>query len=73
MVKKDGVIEIEGVIFEVLFNVMFCVEFSNGYKVFVMIFGKMWQNYICIIFEDCVVVEFSFYDLICGCIVYCYC
>lgn len=72
MVKKDGVIEVEGCVVEFLFNVMFCIELENGYKVFVYISGKMCQYYICILFEDWVVVELLFYDLFWGCIVYWY-
>ena len=52
MAKKDGVIEIEGVISEALPNAMFRVELSNGHKVLATISGKMRQNYIRIIPED---------------------
>ena len=41
MAKKDGVIEIEGVISEALPNAMFRVELSNGHKVLATISGKM--------------------------------
>ena len=57
MAKKDGVIEIEGVISEALPNAMFRVELSNGHKVLATISGKMRQNYIRIIPEDRVVVD----------------
>ena len=63
MAKKDGVIEIEGVISEALPNAMFRVELTNGHKVLATISGKMRQNYIRIIPEDRVVVELSPYDL----------
>lgn len=72
MVKLD-VIEMEGVIIDIFFNIMFCVEFSNGYVVIVYIFGKMCKNYICILIGDKVKVELIFYDLSKGCIVYCVC
>jgi translation initiation factor IF-1 len=72
MAKKDGVIEIEGVITEALPNAMFRVELSNGHKVLATISGKMRQNYIRIIPEDRVVVELSPYDLTRGRIVYRY-
>ena len=72
MAKKDGVIEIEGVISEALPNAMFRVELTNGHKVLATISGKMRQNYIRIIPEDCVVVELSPYDLTRGRIVYRY-
>lgn len=72
MAKKDGVIEIEGVITEALPNAMFRVELTNGHKVLATISGKMRQNYIRIIPEDRVVVELSPYDLTRGRIVYRY-
>ena len=72
MAKKDGVIEIEGVISEALPNAMFRVELSNGHKVLATISGKTRQNYIRIIPEDRVVVELSPYDLTRGRIVYRY-
>jgi translation initiation factor IF-1 len=72
MAKKDGVIEIEGVVSEALPNAMFRVELSNGHKVLATISGKMRQNYIRIIPEDRVVVELSPYDLTRGRIVYRY-
>ena len=72
MAKKDGVIEIEGVISEALPNAMFRVELSNGHQVLATISGKMRQNYIRIIPEDRVVVELSPYDLTRGRIVYRY-
>ena len=57
MAKKDGVIEIEGVIVEALPNAMFRVELTNGHKVLAHISGKMRQHYIRILPEDRVVVE----------------
>lgn len=70
MVKEDC-IEMEGIVLDMLFNIMFCVELENGYVVIVYIFGKMCKNYICIFIGDKVIVEMIFYDLIKGCIVYC--
>lgn len=55
MLKKD-VIELEGIIVEVLFNVMFKVELENGYIIFGYIFGKMRMNYIKILLGDGVIV-----------------
>ena len=52
MAKKDGVIEIEGVIVEALPNAMFRVELTNGHKVLAHISGKMRQHYIRILPED---------------------
>src|SRR3546814_1308460 len=70
MAKKDGVIEIEGVISEALPNAMFRVELTNGHKVLATISGKLRPYYIRIIPEDRVVVELSPYDLPQGRIVY---
>jgi translation initiation factor IF-1 len=64
MAKKDGVIEIEGVIVEALPNAMF--------RVLAHISGKMRQHYIRILPEDRVVVELSPYDLTRGRIVFRY-
>ncbi len=72
MAKKDGVIEIEGVIVEALPNAMFRVELTNGHKVLAHISGKMRQHYIRILPEDRVVVELSPYDLTRGRIVFRY-
>ncbi len=41
MAKKDGVIEIEGVVSEALPNAMFRVELTNGHKVLATISGKI--------------------------------
>ena len=72
MAKKDGVIEVEGVIVEALPNAMFRVELTNGHKVLAHISGKMRQHYIRILPEDRVVVELSPYDLTRGRIVFRY-
>lgn len=72
MAKKDGVIEIEGVVTEALPNAMFRVELSNKHIVLAHISGKMRQHYIRILPEDRVVVELSPYDLTRGRIVYRY-
>lgn len=72
MVKEDN-IEMQGIVFEMLFNIMFCVELENGYVVIVYIFGKMCKNYICILMGDKVIVELILYDLSKGCIVFCSC
>ena len=72
MAKKDGVIEIEGVVTEALPNAMFRVELTNKHIVLAHISGKMRQHYIRILPEDRVVVELSPYDLTRGRIVYRY-
>jgi translation initiation factor IF-1 len=70
--KKDGAIELEGIIVESLPNAMFRVELDNGHKVLAHISGKMRQHYIRILPQDRVVVELSPYDLTRGRIVYRY-
>ncbi|SDU79440.1 bacterial translation initiation factor 1 (bIF-1) [Arcanobacterium phocae] len=70
MAKKEGVIEIEGVVVEALPNAMFRVELDNGHVVLGHISGKMRQHYIKILPEDRVVVELTPYDLTRGRIVY---
>ena len=72
MAKKDGFIEIEGVVTEALPNAMFRVELTNKHIVLAHISGKMRQHYIRILPEDRVVVELSPYDLTRGRIVYRY-
>jgi len=72
MANKDGVIEIEGTVYEALPNAMFRVELTNGHKVLAHISGKMRQHYIKILPEDRVIVELSTYDLNRGRITYRY-
>lgn len=72
MAKKEGTIEIEGVVLEPLPNAMFRVELENGHKVLAHISGKMRMHYIRILPGDKVVVEMSPYDLNRGRIVYRY-
>jgi translation initiation factor IF-1 len=72
MAKKEGAIEIEGVVVESLPNAMFRVELDNGHKVLAHISGKMRMHYIRILPDDRVVVELSPYDLSRGRIVYRY-
>ena len=72
MAKKDGAIEIEGVVAEALPNAMFRVELTNGHVVLAHISGKMRKNYIRILPQDRVIVELSPYDLTRGSITYRY-
>jgi translation initiation factor IF-1 len=72
LAKKDGAIEIEGVVAEALPNAMFRVELTNGHVVLAHISGKMRKNYIRILPQDRVIVEFSPYDLTRGRITYRY-
>lgn len=68
---KDDFIEFEGIVSEMLLNIIFCVCLENGYEIIVYIFGCMCKNYICIFIGDWVKVEMILYDLIKGCIIYC--
>ena len=60
---KDDVIELEGVVTEVLPNTMFKVKLSNGHTITAHISGKMRMHYIRILQGDAVTVEVSVYDL----------
>ncbi len=60
---KDDVIELEGVVKEVLPNAMFIVELENGHEVLGHISGKLRMNFIRILSGDRVTVELSPYDL----------
>ena len=70
LAKKEGALELEGVVVEALPNAMFRVELANGHRVLATISGKMRQHYIRILPTDRVVVELSPYDLTRGRIVY---
>lgn len=60
---KEDVIEMEGVVKEVLPNAMFVVELENGHEVLGHISGKLRMNFIRILSGDRVTVELSPYDL----------
>lgn len=66
---KD-VIEMEGVVTEVLPDTHFRVRLDNGHEVLAYISGRMRKNYIRILEGDRVTVELSPYDLHRGRIVY---
>jgi len=72
MAKKDGVVEIDGVVVECLPNVMFRVKLENGYKLLAHVAGKMRMHFIKIVPGDRVKVEVSPYDLQRGRITYRY-
>lgn len=61
--SKEDVIEVEGVVKEVLPNAMFKVEIKNGHTILAHISGKLRMNYIRILPKDRVTVELSPYDL----------
>ena len=68
--SKSDVIEVEGVVVEILPNAMFQVELENGHKVLAHISGKLRMNYIKILPGDKVTIELSPYDLTKGRIIW---
>lgn len=60
---KEDVIEMDGVVTEVLPNTTFRVELENGHKVICHISGRMRKHYIRILRGDKVKVELTPYDL----------
>jgi translation initiation factor IF-1 len=68
--KKQNLIDMEGVVTESLPNAMFRVYLDNGCEVLTHISGKIRRNYIRILPGDRVKVELSPYDLTKGRITY---
>ena len=68
--SKEDVIELEGVVKEVLPNANFKVELQNGMVIDGFISGKLRMNYIRILAGDRVTVEMSPYDLTKGRIIW---
>ena len=69
---KEGSIEFQGVVLELLPNAMFKVKLENGHEVLAHISGKMRMYYIKILPGDTVKLELSPYDLTRGRITYRY-
>ncbi|MBY0369057.1 translation initiation factor IF-1 [bacterium] len=67
---KEDLIQVEGVVRELLPNAMFRVELPNSKIVLAHISGKMRMHYIRILAGDKVTVELSPYDLSRGRITY---
>lgn len=67
---KEDLIQVEGLVKELLPNAMFKVELPNGKQVLAHISGKMRMHYIRILAGDKVTVELSPYDLTRGRITY---
>jgi len=63
LMSKSDVLEVEGVVKEVLPNATFKVELQNGHIIDAHISGKLRMNYIRILAGDKVTVEMSPYDL----------
>ncbi len=72
MAKKEGKVDVEGIVTETLPNAMFRVELENGHEVLAYLSGKMRKYYIRVVLGDRVKVELSPYDLTKGRIVYRY-
>ena len=60
---KEGIIEVEGVVVDVLSNTKFIVELKNGHRLTAYISGRLRDNNIRILLGDHVVVEMTPYDL----------
>lgn len=60
---KDGIMELEGTVIEILPNTKFIVELVNGHKITAYISGKLRFNNIRILLGDKVTVEMSPNDL----------
>jgi translation initiation factor IF-1 len=69
-VAKEDVIELEGVVEELLPNAMFRIRVNENYLVTSVISGRMRQNRIQILLGDRVKLEVSTYDLTKGRITY---
>ena len=67
---KDNVIEMTGVVDEVLPNAMFRVVLENGHKIIATIGGRLRQNNIRRLLGDSVNIEMSPYDMTRGRVVY---
>lgn len=67
---KEDLIELEGVVEEVLPNAMFRIRINESYLLTAVINGRMRQNRIQILLGDRVKVEVSTYDLTKGRITY---
>lgn len=70
MSKKDDLLELQGLVTEVLPNNMFRVRIETGNNIVCYTNGRLRQNKIKIILGDSVRVEMSVYDLTKGRITY---
>lgn len=68
--SKDGLLEVEGAVTEVLPNNMFRVKLETGNEIICYTNGRLRQNKIKIILGDRVRTELSVYDLTKGRITY---
>jgi len=63
MAKGDDIVQVDGVVKEVLPATMYRVELENGHVVLAHVSGKMRKHFIRITTGDRVQVEISAYDL----------
>lgn len=70
MTKESDKIEVEGVVKELLPNMTFVVELTNGVEIKAHLCGKMRVRNIRVLAGDQVTIEMSTYDLTKGRIVY---
>ena len=68
--SKEDVLEVEGVITEVMPNAQFKVKLENGHVINAHISGKLRMNFIRILAGDKVTLEMSPYDLTKGRIIW---
>ena len=68
--SKEDVLEVEGVVTEVMPNAMFKVKLENGHVILAHISGKLRMNFIRILAGDRVTLEMSPYDLTKGRIIW---
>ena len=67
---KEGVLEYEGVVLEILPNAMFKVQLDNEHEILAHTAGRMRKHRIRILAGDKVTVEMSTYDLTKGRIIF---
>ena len=67
---KEGSIEFQGVVLELLPNAMFKVKLENNYEILAHSSGKMRKNRIRVLAGDKVTVEMTPYDLTKGRIIF---
>ena len=67
---KEGSIEFQGVVLELLPNAMFKVKIENDHEILAHSSGKMRKNRIRVLAGDKVTVEMTPYDLTKGCITF---
>ncbi|MBR2671957.1 MAG: translation initiation factor IF-1 [Mogibacterium sp.] len=68
--SKEDVLEVEGVVTEVMPNAQFKVKLENGHVINAHISGKLRMNFIRILAGDKVTLEMSPYDLTKGRIIW---